>query len=231
MKKKNIVLICSAAAVSALALVFVPRDITVVTSSSSFIFSSTAVYDTNPVLKIKVPSVFLNKNDISSVRENNNKASTDALNTVIQNDSYAFRDELSSADNCACEVNGNIYYYRFNDTRNVYKLDKTAGEISSCPLSGYNSFTSHEFQASYDEVDHNFAVFVNIKTEALIDSYPELRNAIESKDGHFYCSDIYYEGGRIFFLKNDTLYEFIPKTGKAKRTASIKDNIELIVVR
>ncbi len=232
MKKKAVAVICLAAvAVSAvLALVFIPRDITLVTSTSSFIFSSNSVYDTNPVLKITVPSIRLGKEGIQSAKAEIDKRNEEALKTVVQQDGYAFHSEFTSAGSCACEVGSYIYYFRVNDTGNIYKLNKDTGDITSCPLSGYNDFSSAERQAAYDEVDHNFTCFVCIKTEALTDTYPELRNAIDGKDGHFYCNDIYYEGGRIFFLKNDVLYEFIPETGKAKKVTRLKTNLEFIAV-
>jgi hypothetical protein len=99
-------------------------------------------------------------------------------------------------------------------------------------MSGYNDFSDTYLKAGHNEVDHNFTTFVSIKTEALVDSFPELRKAIDSKNGLFYCHDSYYVNGRVFFEKKSTLYEFVPDTGKVKKTADIgRTNIEFITAR
>lgn len=231
--KKPIIIVTSVLAViiAALLLVFIPRDITVVTSTSSFIFSSNSVYDTNPILKIKVPSFRYKNEDLKKQKESLEKPSGDALETVVQKDPYAFHGEYTSESNCACEIGDYIYYFRTNDTANVYKYSKTTGKITSCPMSGYNDF-SDTYLKNHNEVDHNFTAFVSIRTEALIDSFPELRKAIDSKKGLFYCHDSYYVNGRVFFEKKATLYEFVPETGKVTKVAGIgKENIEFITAR
>ena len=81
------------------------------------------------------------------------------------------------------------------------------------------------------EVDHNLLKHVNITTEALADSYPGFEDAVNSIDGEFDCHSSYYVDGRIFFIKNNTLYEYFPETGKAKKTLYLgKGSLELITI-
>ena len=232
MKKPVVIaVICTAVfAVTAALLVLVPRDITIVTSTSGFITTSYHAYDSNPVLKIKLPSFRFNKDKIKETKEKQEDPYKSALAAVLEKDAGAFHDKFTSESSCVCEVGDYIYYFRTADTGNVYKLNKQTGSITSCPMSGYNSFSNIELKARYKEIDHNFTAFVCIKTEALIDSFPELRAAIESKGNDFYCHYIYYENGRVFFENRNKLYEFIPKTGKAEKVASVgNETIEFIV--
>ena len=235
MSKKAVILISAVIAliIGGVILIFVPRDVRIITSTSSFISSSEHFYDANPVLKIKLLSGSMNGDRLDQYRSDRDAALAKSLETVLAADDQVFRDDYTSLTSLVFEINGNIYYYRTSDTHHVYRLNKNTGEITSCELSGYNSFTSEESRARYDEVDHNYTVFVNLMTEALIDTYPALKDRIDNIDGFFYCSCMFYDNGRVFFEKRNTIYEFLPSDGTVRKIASVGsgETVEFVLDR
>ncbi len=232
MGKKAIIFTVSIVAViiGIAVLVFVPQDAVIVTNTSSFIFSSDHFYVSNPVLKIKLPYYKMNSDDLDVIEEERKAALETALETVCEADSGAFRDEFTSVENMVFEVEGYIYYYRTTDAKNVYKFNKTTGEITAVPLSGYNGFSSPDLRDRYEEIDHNYAAFVDIKTEGLIDAYPGLKNALENLNGNFYYNYSYYDNGRMFFDVNNTVYEYLPESDSVRKIASVDRGETVIAV-
>lgn len=223
MSKKVLAVILGivAFAAGAATLYLVPRNASIVTGTSGFISSSHHFYDANPIFKVRVPFSSVNEDRINEIKADNDKVSGEALETVADNDGSVFRDEFTSPDSLVYVLGDNIYYFRTDNTGSVYKINVKAREITECPLSGYNGFTDSGLRDRYTEVDHNFTVFVSIRTEALIDAYPGLRNAIDSVDGLFYHTCLFYDNGRIFFEKKSTIYEYIPDTDKVVKIASV----------
>ncbi|MBP5262704.1 MAG: hypothetical protein J6Z43_11320 [Clostridiales bacterium] len=202
-------------------LVFIPRDALIVTETSSFIFTNVNYYRTNPVLKIKLPCFSMSDDKLDAIKESRDTALQKAYEQVCEADEEAFRGEFTGVDHMVCELGDDIYYYRTSDVHNVYKLNKTTGEITASPLSGYNGFSSIEFRDSYEEVDHNFAAFVDIRTEALVAAYPRLKSAIDGVDGEFYYSYSYYDNGRVFFESGNTIYEYLPESDSVRKVVSV----------
>ncbi|SCW58639.1 hypothetical protein SAMN02910456_02005 [Ruminococcaceae bacterium YRB3002] len=230
--KKALIIIFSITAViiCIILLMFVPRDVSVVTTTSGFISTSYHCYDTNPLLKIKVRSIHMDEDKYRLLRENDEKTAEYALNEVLAFDSDAFHGEYTSASRCVAVVGDYIYYYRTSDPDHVYKMNRSTGNTAACNLSGYDSFSSAEMRDSYTEVDNNYTTFRSILTEGLIDTYPGLKKAIESLDGEFYYSYMYYTNGRIFFDVRNTIYEYLPDKDKVSKVATVGagETIEMI---
>jgi len=223
MAKKVLVILGVAAALiaGAVSLYLIPRNATIVTSTSGFLSSSYHFNDANPILKMRVPFSSVNEDRINEIKEANRKSLEEAFQKVTEVDGKAFRDDYTSIESCVFELGDYFYYFRTDDTKNVYKVNPAKSEMIQCPLSGYNGFTNSGLRDRYTEVDHNFTTFVSIRTEALIDAYPGLRNAIDSVDGLFYHTCLFYDNGRIFFEKKSTIYEYIPDTDKVVKIASV----------
>ena len=223
MSKKVVAVILGVLAIIAggVTLYLVPRNASIVTGTSSFISSSYHFYDANPVFKVRVPFSSVNETVINENKAYNDKLLGEALKTAADNDSAVFSDELTSLDRLVYVLGDNIYYFRTDNTGSVYKLNIKNMSLSECPLSGYNGFTDSGLRERYTTVDHNFTTFVSIRTEALIDTYPGLRSAIDSVDGIFYHTCLFYDNGRIFFEKKSTIYEYIPDTDKIVKIASV----------
>jgi len=232
MGKKVIVIVCIIAAltVGIALLILVPRDVSIVTTTSSFISSNYHFYDSNPILRIKIPASSLNEEKYKEIQEQQKKSLEEAYITVLQADSGAFTDEYTSYENTVFETELSIYYYRTEDVDHFYKLDKATGDITPCEFSGYNGFTDTLANAKFDQVSHNFTTFVSIRTEGLIDTYPGLKKAIESLDGEFYYAYMYYSDGRIFFDVRNTIYEYLPDKDKVSKVATVGagETIEMI---
>lgn len=233
MSKKIIVLlsVIIALIIGGAVLVFVPRDVSIVTSSSGLLTTSYGFYDANPILRIKLLSASMNTNKYEKIRSERQAALEDAFAAVLAADGEAFTSEYSNIESLACELGDYVYYYHTSDTAHVYKMNKTTGEISACEMSGYNSFSSEDTRDRYEEVDHNYTVFVDITTEALFDSYPQFRTCIEKLDGSFYCGYTYVDNGRVFFDMKNTIYEFLPSDGTVRKVASVGpgETVEMVV--
>ena len=213
-----------------LGLIFIPRDITVVIYPPDTSHKHTIVFDVNPLLKIKIPSVRVTEHDISHI-ENSQRYPFDAYDYVKEHDNDVYFGQYNSIFACVREIDDHIYYYRITDVENIYKISKTTGEITAVPMSDCNNLNNTDIRKGFTEVDHNLLKHVNITTEALADSYPGFEDAVNSIDGEFDCHSSYYVDGRIFFIKNNTLYEYFPETGKAKKTLYLgKGSLELITI-
>ena len=227
MGKKAIIIVCSISAllIGAAVLIFVPRDVSIMTTSSTFINTAYHYYDVNPVLKIKLFSTVLNSDVIDKTAAARETELEEAYNKVHEADEDAFRDDYTSIESCVFEVGDYIYYYRTSDTQHIYKYNTATGEITACEPSGYeDQRNGASFRDKYDEVDHNFTVFINIRTEALVDYYPGLRNAINSTKGTFYHGYLFYDNGRIFFDNGNTIYEYLPESDSTRKIASVNGN-------
>ena len=233
MNKKLIIILSTIIAfiIAAAVLLWFPRNASVVTTTSGFISTSYHYYDANSVFKFKLPSTSVNEEVYKEHSEKNKKALEEALAKVLEADSDAFCDEYTSVDACVFELDGCIYYYRTCDTKNVYKLNTSTGEITSFPFSGYNSYVDRESFADQTTIDHNTTVFINIRTEALVNAYPGLGAAIDSIDGYFYCTCLFYDNGRIFFEKKDTVYEYLPSDGSVRKIVTVGsgETIEMVL--
>lgn len=235
MSKKAAVIILGAAvlAAGAAALYLIPRNASIVTETSGFISSSYHFSDANPIFKVRVPFSKVNEERINEIEAANDKALEEAYKTVSAPDGSIFRDDYTSLKQLIYVLGDNIYYYRTNNIGSVFRFNTVTGELAECPLSGYNGFTDSGLRDRYTEVDHNFTTFVSIRTEALTDAYPGLRAAIDSVEGIFYHTSLFYDNGRIFFEKKNTIYEYLPDTDSVRKIASVGsgENVSYVLDR
>ena len=235
MSKKVLAIVLGVVAVTAGAamLYLLPRNASIVTSTSGFLSSSYHFYDANSILKVKVPFSRVNEDTINDLKAKNEKELNEALETVADYDGSVFRSEYTSPSSLVYVLGDNIYYFRTDSTDCVYRLNVKEHEIAACPLSGYNGFTDTSLQKGYTEVDHNFTTFVSIKTEALIDAYPGLRGAIDSVDGIFYHNCLFYDNGSVFFEKKNTIYEYLPDSDSVRKIVTVGsgENVEFVLDR
>lgn len=233
MNKKLVVIlsIVCALIVGIAVLLWFPRNASVVTTTSGFISTSYHYYDANSVFKFKLPSTSVNEETYREAVAKNKKALEEACAKALEADSGAFSDEFTSVENYVFEIEDYIYYYRTEDVNNVYKLNKNSGEINCVPLSGYNDFTDNMAKSKGDVINNNITAFQSIRTEALVDYYPGLKDAIDGIEGNFYCQFLFYDNGRIFFEKKDTVYEYLPSDGSVKKIVTVAsgETIEMVL--
>ena len=233
MSKKVIAVVSGIAAllIGAAILVFVPRDTIIVTSTPSWLPSSGNYYVSNPVLKIKLPLFSMNDDELEAISEERNRLLEQAYDRVLASDSQAFQGEFTSIENIAFELGAYTYYFRTPDVDNVYKFNKNTDEITAVPLSGYNGFSDGTSKERFGEVTHNFTAFVSIRTEALTDYFPGLKQAIEDSGNNFYYSYTYYDNGRVFFETDNTIYEYLPDSDSTRKIASVgrDETVEMVM--
>lgn len=232
LNKKNvlIILLSSTLLIVALFIIRVTSDIYVITtvSSGSFIGSNpTNVHLVNTFFKLK----FNAKKELEKVNDKYNiqeENLTKALKTVKKYDNNVFLGEYSNSSEIVFIIKDYIYYYRNEKYNKFYRYNTKTKEIEDINFSSYARDIGNKNIGM-----HDFTVFNNIKTEALIHLYPELKTQIDKIKGMFYVSDTFYDQGRIFFIKKDILYEYLPKENKTTRIVKFSraTNIHNIYVK
>lgn len=106
----------------------------------------------------------------------------------------------------------NDHYTRYNSFFKFHFPDFFYGEYS------VETATKHGMS--------NFVVEAPIVAEGLITQF-NMTDTINSIAGVFYEVDIFYSNGRIFFEKNDKLYEFVAETGRLRTIGSIDDALSI----
>ena len=231
MKKKIIIIICLiAAAVAALAIILFSHDVSIMTVETNAAHYDYKLFHINPFFKYKIKSAVNTQKKFSDVRQDHEDQAMEWYGYVTGYDKNALNSEYRTFQYQFCKIGDCIYYYRWNDVNNIYKIDTTNNEIKKCPVTDIGTSHDADLRAQSTQVDVNFISCTYIVTQALIDSYPGFAEAVNSVDGYFVSGDTYYENGRVFFVKNGTLYEYVPKTDKVKKVTDVsnKDIVYII---
>ncbi len=204
-------------------LVFVPRDVYIVTTTSSFISTTEHYYITNPIFGTKLP-VLMNKPDAQSYDADRTSELTEVRDFVLEHDPEAYPGSGNNNSFCFCKINGYMYYYHTNDVDHFYRMS-SEGEIKQFDFAEMEENDEERiYYSKSKEVDSSFVSNRSILTEGLINNYFGLQTSINQVDGKFYSHSVYYSGGRMFFEKRCTLYEYKPGKGKFTKVATLKPN-------
>ena len=222
MKKKIIILICViAVALAALAIIFFSHDVSIMTVETNAAHYEYELFHVNPFFKYKMKSTANTQEKFHTIRQDHEDRAMEWYEYVTGHDKNALNSEYRTFQYQFCKIGDCVYYYRWNDVENIYKIDTTNNEIKKCPVTDIGTSHDADLRAQSTQADVNFISCTYIVTQALIDSYPGFAEAVNSVDGYFVSEKTFYENGRIFFVKNDTLYEYVPKTGKVKNITDV----------
>lgn len=225
--KKKIILAIIVLFIVIFLIGFNSTDIYIVShSSGSFITSaSTSCYSVNSKFKFKMPGFKKDKNIIENNISTVEKALENGMEKIKEVDEDAFLGKYNTLDELVFVIDNYIYYYRNDIYDKFYRYNTNTCEIEELNLSNYAHYIENEGM-------HNFTVQNDIKTEALLDFYPGLTEQIEKMEGTFY-NETFYDNGRVFFCKNDTLYEYVHGENKVKKIIGIRRdaNMDYVFVK
>jgi len=228
--KKSLIIISIIAIIFVIIFVFFSGvNIYVITHSSGGLIGSatTNQYSINSSLKLKFNS-FKKDKDITKDKINLwEETLENGINRLKDIDDDVFVGKYNTIQELIFIINNYIYYYRDGVYDRFYRCNIATYEIEELIFSKYAVNIGKKNIGM-----HNFVVENNIKTEALINYYPELTKQIDSIDGIFY-RETFYDNGRVFFYKNTTLYEYVYKKNKTIKIANFSraTNIDYVFTK
>lgn len=194
-------------------------DVLIYTNTSGFISSSSRVYIANSKLKLKLPVI----GDEIERGEAHEAQLQEAFDIVLSADPEFFHGKYNSLREMVFPIDDVIYYYRNDTYDKFYSYNKSLDVITEHPVSEYSEYAREQNKGN-DIPNwgmHNYVVSTCIKAEGLLDYYGNLNSSLKSVDGIFYEWCIFYDKGRIFFEKNNTVYEYLPEKNKVSRIATV----------
>ena len=132
---------------------------------------------------------------------------------TIDNETYI--EQNNSINKLIYKINNYIFYYKENDYNHFYRYNTLTNEIE---MQEFCKFADNVGKENIGM--EKFVIFNDIKTEAILNIYPNLIEKINENSYGF----IYYDNNKIFFEKNRKIYEYNIKNKKTKKIAQINNS-------
>lgn len=224
-KPLKIVLVILGLVILANVAIFATGDVHVKSSSSGLLTTNDHYTRYNSFFKFHFPDFFYGET-MEDEYEEYLKSAEAALNTVINIDPQAYNTDLRMASELVFPIDNYIYYYHEDDFECFYRLDTETNDIEAFPFTEFALYGEYSVETATKHGMSNFVVEAPIVAEGLITQF-NMTDTINSIAGVFYEVDIFYSNGKIFFEKNDKLYEFVVETGRLRTIGSIDDALSI----
>lgn len=213
-KMFKIIILCLIILMILLFLIFKTSDIYIRTSTNGGFITSgkEKTYLINSKYKIK----FKTKDNKYKIKENKKNIE---LNQILKEmetiDNETYIEQNNNINKLIYKLNNYIFYYKENDYNHFYRYNTLTNEIE---MQEFCKFADNVGKENIGM--EKFVIFNDIKTEAILNIYPNLIEKINENSYGF----IYYDNNKIFFEKNRKIYEYNIKNDKTKKITQINNS-------
>ena len=172
-------------------------------------------YKINPKFKIKFKT---KDNKYKTKKDNNDTELNQSLKEIKTIDNETFMGEYNNINDLIYKLNNYIFYYKENDYNHFYRYNTKTFEIEQLEFSKFAEYVGKDNIGM-----SNFAVSTDIKTEAILNLYPNITEKLNNNSYGF----VYYDNNKVFFEKNRIIYEYNIKNNNTKKIAKIKNSLTI----
>ncbi|MBR1771281.1 MAG: hypothetical protein IJ747_04565 [Lachnospiraceae bacterium] len=193
----------------------------VYTSTLGFYASPGYVYAAGPILRLKTDA------DPQMIQEMGDRRAVElqrAILAVVAVDPAVYRNQYAPLDRQVFPLDGQIYYYRENVFDGFFCLDIATETVRKCQFSEYSKYVHvpDEEKATVNHIGmHSFILGNSILTEGILEHYPTMEAAVKRAGLPLYTSWTYWDNGRIFFVADHMVYEYLPGKDRVRKIARV----------